>query len=315
MIEDRAGLEEVLAALRAVAEPSRFRLLSLCAQGDLTVSDMVEILGQSQPGVSRHLKVLCDAGLVDRYRDGAWVFYRLAAQGAGASVARRSLGLISADDHIIQRDNTRLAAIKRTRADAAAAYFDRNATQWAGLRSLHIDETEVEAAILAILGAEPLGAMLDVGTGTGRILELLAPKAEIAEGVDRSREMLALARSRIQAAGLRNCLVRSGDMYHLPFDQNAFDVVTIHQVLHFADDPEAAIAESARVLRSKGRLLVVDFAPHSLEELRDKHSHRRLGFAKKDVIRWSEKAGLTVETVRVLPGSPLTVILWLARRV
>lgn len=306
-------MEGVLAAMRAAAEPSRFRLLALCAQGDLTVSEMVEIIGQSQPGVSRHLKLLCDAGLLERYREGAWVFYRLADRGAQMPLIRLALDLAAAEeDTLLARDNIRLAAIKRGRAEAAAVYFRNNAVRWAELRSLHIDEVEVEAALVATLGDRPVRTLLDVGTGTGRILELLAPRVEFAEGIDASREMLSVARSRIEAAGLRNCSVRPGDMYRLPFENGAFDLVTFHQVLHFAEEPAAALAEAARVLKPGGRLLVVDFAPHDLESLRAEHNHRRLGFADEEVVQWCRQAGLATSGVRHLPGRPLTVTLWLA---
>lgn len=311
---DETGVDEVLMVMRAAAEPSRLRLLSLCAQGALAVSELVEILGQSQPSVSRHLKLLCDAGLLERFREGAWVFYRLVSRGCGAALVRQILALMSSADPVLSRDNTRLAAIRQSRGQAAEAYFRTNAAHWAQLRSLHIDEKEVEAALLTLLGDRPIGDLLDVGTGTGRILEVLGPLALSAEGLDASREMLAVARSGIEAAGLGNCVVRQGDMYHLPYDDGSFDVVTIHQVLHFAEDPSGAIAEAARVLRPEGRLAVVDFAPHSLEALRSEHNHRRLGFSEDEVAVWCRQAGLTVQQILSLPGEPLTVTLWRAIR-
>jgi ArsR family transcriptional regulator len=313
-MNDESGMDGVLMVMRAAAEPSRLRLLSLCAQGALAVSELVEILGQSQPSVSRHLKLLCDAGLLERFREGAWVFYRLASRGAGATLVRQVLLLMTSDDPILFRDNTRLAGIRQSRGQAAAAYFRANAVHWAQLRSLHIDEKEVEAALVDLLGDRPLGDLLDIGTGTGRILEVLGPFTQSAEGLDASREMLAVARSRIETAGLRNCVVRQGDLYHLPYDDGMFDVVTIHQVLHFVEDPSGAISEAARVLRPEGRLVVVDFAPHSLETLRTEHNHRRLGFAEEEVAVWCRQAGLLVEHILGLPGEPLTVTLWRAIR-
>jgi ArsR family transcriptional regulator len=307
-------MEHVLMAMRAAAEPSRLRLLSLCAQGTFAVGELVEILGQSQPGVSRHLKLLCDAGLIERFREGTWVFYRLAASGSGAAMVRHILALVSSGDPVLSRDNVRLAALREARAQAAAAYFRTNAPHWKELRSLHIDEGVVEAALADILQGRPIGDLLDVGTGTGRILEVLGSRALSAKGIDTSREMLAVARSRIETAGLRNCVVQQGDMYHLPFDNDSFDVVTIHQVLHFAENPAEAVMEAARVLRVGGRLAVVDFAPHGLESLRSEHNHRRLGFAEEEVADWCRQAGLTVESILSLPGEPLTVTLWVATR-
>jgi ArsR family transcriptional regulator len=312
---DPQSLDDILLVLRAVAEPSRLRLLALCAAADLTVSEMVDIVGQSQPGVSRHLKLLCDAGLLERHREGAWIFHRLVGHGAGAVLVRQALALIVADDPVLSGDAQRLAAVRRARAEAAESYFRTNAGRWAEVRSLHIDEADVETAILAVLGDRRYQALLDIGTGTGRILELLAPMAVTAEGVDSSREMLALARSRIEGAGLGHCSVRLGDMYRLGDAGRRFDLVTIHQVLHFALDPAAVIAEAARVLAPGGRLAIVDFAPHGLESLRDEHNHRRLGFTDSEVSGWCRAAGLAVGTIRHLPGRPLTVTLWLAESV
>lgn len=308
-------MEQVLTALRAAAEPTRLRLLSLCSQGDLTVSDLVEVLGQSQPGVSRHLKLLCDGGLLERFREGAWVFYRLARRGAGGELARRVLGLLPDNDPQLARDNARLAAVKQQRAEQAAAYFRDVAADWTDLRGLHIDEAEVEAEIARLLGAGRIADFLDIGTGTGRLLELLGAQSDRAEGIDASREMLAVARAKLEAANLPHCGVRLADMYALPFADASFDLVTIHQVLHYAETPAMAVAEAARVLRPGGRLLLVDFAPHELESLRSEHSHRRLGFSDAEVDVWCAEAGLEVATVRRLPGSPLTVTLWLAERV
>ena len=303
-----------MAGLRAAAGTTRLRLLALCAQGELTVGDLTDILGQSQPRVSRHLKLLCEAGLLDRFREGNHVFHRLARSGPGADLARRLAELIPPEDPIVGLDRERLDAVKRQRAAAAAAYFRANAAHWDEIRSLHIDEREVEAALAALLPESGIGDLLDIGTGTGRILEVLGPKAAQAVGVDLSREMLAVARANLEHAGCDNCSIRQGDMYQLPFAGGSFDAVTIHQVLHYAERPERAIAEAARVLRSGGRLVVVDFAPHELETLRAEHAHRRLGFAATEIMGWCRAAGLDPAPPVNLAGDPLTVSLWLARR-
>ena len=312
--EATVAMGELLAALRAVAEPSRLRLLVLCARGELTVSELAQILGQSQPRVSRHLKLLCDAGLLDRFREGSWVFYRLSSGGAAAALSRHLVTVCGEGDETVALDLQRLAAIKRQRAEAAAVYFRENAAQWHKIRSLYIDEREVEAALTEIVAAARPRDLLDIGTGTGRILEILGPRVEHALGIDQSREMLAFARVNLERAGLANSIVRLGDMYQLPLADGSFDAIVIHQVLHYADHPEAAIAEAARVLRPGGCLLLVDFAPHALEFLRDEHAHRRLGFADADVADWFRAAGLHPEPPRRLPGDPLTVVVWAARR-
>jgi ArsR family transcriptional regulator len=309
-----ANLNEVLAGLRAAAEPTRLRLLVLCAQSELTVSELTQILGQSQPRVSRHLKLLCDAGLLDRFREGTWVFYRLAQRGGGAELAGRLLGLLPQGDPVLALDLERLEAVKRGRAEAASAYFRDNAAEWDRIRSLHIDDAEVERVLADRLAGRTIDDFLDIGTGTGRLLELFAPRAKQAVGIDLSREMLAVARANLERAGLRHVSVRQADLYQLPLPGASFDVVTMHQVLHYLEDPAAAVAEAARVVRPGGALLIVDFAPHEREELRELHAHRRLGFRESEVAGWCSQAGLGRVQTTLLPGKTLTVAIWSAER-
>jgi len=304
-------MDQLLAALRAVAEPTRLRLLALCAEGELTVSELTDILGQSQPRVSRHLKLLCEAGLLDRFREANWVFYRLARGNEGAE---RLVSMVPTEDPVVALDRERLDQVKRQRAAAAEAYFRTNAPHWDHIRSLHIDERDVEAALVALLADEPIDDLLDIGTGTGRVLEVMAPRVERALGVDLSREMLAVARVNLERAGARNCAIRQGDMYQLPAPGASFDAVVIHQVLHYAERPDRAIAEAARVLRPGGRLVIADFAPHELEFLRTEHAHRRLGFADGEIMEFCRAAGLSPLKPVHLPGEKLTVVLWLARK-
>lgn len=307
-------MDILLGGLRAAAEPSRLRLLALCAHAELTVSELVQILGQSQPRVSRHLKLLCEAGLLDRFREGTWAFYRLSEKGRCAVLARVLIDLIPDNDATLALDLQRLEAVKKANSDRAAEYFRRNAEGWDKIRSLHIADDAVETALRDLFPLGGLKDFLDIGTGTGRVLELFGPRVERGIGVDMSREMLALARANLQKADLRNCQVRQGDMYQLPFSDESFDGVVIHQVLHFAEDPAEAIAEAGRALRPGGRLVVVDFAPHNQEALRVEHAHRRLGFTDIEVARWFELAGLSPDKTVTLEGEPLTVCLWSATR-
>lgn len=307
-------LDATVAALRAGAEPTRLRLLRLCAEGELTVSELVRILGQSQPRVSRHLKVLAQAGLIVRIPEGSWVFYRLASDGPMADVARQLAAMAPAQDGTLAQDLQRLRQIKDERAEEAAAYFRDNAADWDRLRRLHVDEAEVEAAVLQFLPEETIERFLDIGTGTGRMLQVTADRVIQGHGVDLSREMLNVARANLDRAGLSHCQVRHADLYQLPFDAEAFDAATLHQVLHFLSDPAGAIAQAARVLRPGGQLVIIDFASHDIEDLRRDHQHRRLGFDEDEVTAWCRAADLDVTAIRHLPGDPLTVTLWQVKK-
>jgi ubiquinone/menaquinone biosynthesis C-methylase UbiE len=307
---------DLTATLKTAGEATRLRILALLAEAELTVSDLTEILRQSQPRLSRHLRLLAEAGLVERFREGSWAFFRLGERGGGADLAHALIGRLKADDPIVARDRERLAAVRTARAAAAQNYFRRHAAQWDRIRQLHVADAAVEDAIRAALTDKPIRALLDLGTGTGRMLELFAPDIERGLGLDLSLDMLALARARLDRAGLKHCSVRYGDIYDLALPRDSFDVVIIHQVLHFLDDSARAIAEAARVLRPGGRLLVVDFAAHDLEFLREEYAHRRLGFAAEVVTQWLEAAGLDVVRQQTLPpgrDGKIAVSLWLAR--
>ena len=305
-------------ALKAAGEATRLRILALLAEAELTVSDLTDILRQSQPRISRHLKLLAEAGLVERFREGSWAFFRLGERRGSAALARELIARLDSTDATIARDRERLAAVRATRAAAALDYFGRHAAEWDRIRKLHVADASVEDAIQAALAERPFRSLLDLGTGTGRMLELFGPDIERGLGLDLSHDMLALARARLDRAGLRHCSVRQGDIYDLALPRDSFDVVIIHQVLHFLDDSLRAITAAARVLRPGGRLLVVDFAPHDLEFLRDEHAHRRLGFAPETVTQWLTAAGLEfVEQKTLAPeqnsDGKIAVSLWLAR--
>ncbi|PWL17267.1 ArsR family transcriptional regulator [Falsochrobactrum shanghaiense] len=319
MAELRLHLDRMVDVLKAVAEPSRLRILALLSRGDLTVSDLTTILGQSQPRVSRHLKLLGEADLIDRYQEGAWAFFRLSDNALCGEVARDLLARLNVNDPLIERDMERLSQVKASRQEKAAAYFSANAGSWDEIRKLHVSESAVEAALRKIVGERPFQAMLDVGTGTGRLLELFSPLYNRGLGIDINRDMLAVARANLDLASVGNAQVRQGDVYALPVERENFDLVTIHQVLHFLDDPQAAIREATRALRPDGRLLIVDFAPHRLEFLREEHAHLRLGFSDEQMLGWMRDAGLEPEkTTELSPRTAngdegLTVKLWLAR--
>ena len=317
-MDKRVSFPQILAGLSAAAEETRLRLLVILCDAELTVSELVAILGQSQPRISRHLKLLVEAGLVERHREGAWVFLLVAQSGPGARLAREIAAQIEPEDPVLAADRSRLKEVREARAAQAARYFAAQAKTWDHVRALHVAEDRVERLIREAIGPAPLGTVLDIGTGTGRMLELVAPQAGRALGIDQSPQMLSVARDRIHRAGLRNVQLRQGDMFALPVVHNGFDLVILHQVLHYLDDPSRALREAARTLRPGGRLLVVDFAPHGEESLRTDHAHRRLGFSQDEIAGFMADVGLDVSLARHLaPDRPedgkLTVSLWMAR--
>ena len=298
---------------RALADATRLRIFSLLRSMELSVGELAQVLGQSQPRVSRHVKILCDAGLAERRKEGSWVFVALGEQGRIAPVATLlDAWANTAPDHWAVADAARLAAVRADRAASAANWFEGHAGEWDAIRSLHVAEEQVEAAIVAMIGERPVGTLIDIGTGTGRMLELFAGQADSALGIDRSSEMLRLARAKLHDRG--NTDLRQADLYALPMPDGAADVAILHHVLHFAQQPGAAITEAARVLGRGGRLLIADFAPHDREELRTRDAHSRLGFADEQIAAWLDAAGLQLAETATLEGGELTVTLWLGKK-
>lgn len=306
---------DALAIFRALADPTRLRIFHLLRAMELSIGELAQVLGQSQPRVSRHVKILADAGLAERRKEGSWVFLGL---GPDACVAPLFAAIDDwsreAEDAWAVADRARLAAVRADRAAAAARYFADHAEEWDAIRSLHVPESAVEQRIVTMLSDGPIGHMVDIGTGTGRMIELIGGQAASALGIDRSPEMLRLARVKLAEAGLDNAELRQGDMYALPLGDGSADLVVLHQVLHFAQHPAAAIAESARLLTPGGRLLIVDFASHDVEELRARDAHVRLGFGDDQIAGWFQAAGLGLDRVEELVGDRLTVKCWLGAR-
>jgi ArsR family transcriptional regulator len=308
---------QVVEMLRAAGEPTRFRILALLAREELAVAELTRVLDQSQPRVSRHLKLLIAAGLVERFPDGAWVFYRLATHGAPRAFIDEILALAEGGDGGFARDAACQQAVRAERSKAAADYFARNAAHWDELRSLYVSETDVETAILAAVGPGPFRKLIDLGTGAGRMLSLLGANAHSALGLDLSQQMLNIARRATADAGLEHCELRHGDIFATQLPSACADLVVVHQVLHYLADPAAAVAEAARLVALGGRLVIVDFAPHGLEFLREAHQHRRLGLSDAEMDRWLAAAGLgPVEPVSLPPAGAqgLTVKIWTAPR-
>ncbi|MEO6014960.1 MAG: metalloregulator ArsR/SmtB family transcription factor [Devosia sp.] len=309
-----ADAATLVGALRAAGETTRLRLLALLADGEHSVKDLTEILGQSQPRVSRHLKLLADAGLVSRNAEGAWAYYRLADTATAADLGRWLVARLDGDDPDRSRDRLRLDAVRTAQQQQAAAYFAKVADRWDELRQLHVPEEAVEAAILKALEGRVVDLLIDLGTGTGRMLELLKDHYRRAIGLDASREMIAVARAKLAAGNVGNAQVRLGDIADLDGSAGRANVIIIHQVLRYFDDPGRAIAQARRALAPGGEILVVDFAPHELEFLRSEHAHRRLGLSEGQMIGWARSAGLAVADLVKFPpinsAEGLTVCLW-----
>ena len=314
------GMEQMLGTLKAAAEITRLRLLFILSRGEFNVTELTRIMEQSQPRLSRHLKLLAEAGLLERHREGSWVIFRLREDGAAGALALLIADRLDERDATFAADLKKVNAILHQRRERAAAYFAAVAEEWDRIRSLHVAEDAVEAAMRTLAGPGPFRLMLDIGTGTGRMLELFAQQAEEAIGIDSSRAMLAVARGRLAKPAFAHVKLRLADATALPVSDGAADFITIHQVLHYLEHPGAVIGEAARVLMPGGKLLVADFAPHELEFLREECAHRRLGIAERDMRRWLRRTGLALERdMRLEPPSVLgekglTVTLWLARK-
>jgi ubiquinone/menaquinone biosynthesis C-methylase UbiE/DNA-binding transcriptional ArsR family regulator len=308
--------------LKALADPTRLRIMRLLAHMELAVGELAQVLGQSQPRVSRHIRILCDAGLAERRKEGSWVFLRAAiAEGAAPSLGAATARLLAVSEGEdapfaarCSEDRRHLAAIRAGRQASAEAYFARHAGEWDTLRSLHSADQPVEDVLAAMLGEGTLGALLDVGTGTGRMAELFAPRADRVTALDKSPEMLRVARSRLDRLPSGAVDLVQGDFTALPFEAERFDTVLFHQVLHYAQEPGQVLAEAARVARGAGRVAIVDFAAHDREELRERHAHARLGFTDEQMMGFLADAGFGEARASALPGQPLTVKIWTARK-
>jgi ubiquinone/menaquinone biosynthesis C-methylase UbiE len=300
-----------LAALfKALADPTRLRILALLRSMELSVGELAQLLGQSQPRVSRHVRILSDSGLIGRRKEGSWVYLQLSEPTRTDALFELTQGLDEDAQQLFAADAARLESVRADRAEAARRYFEAHAATWENVRALHVADAEIERSIASLLSERPLGALLDIGTGTGRMLELFAPKAESAIGIDRSSEMLRLARVKLEAAGISGASLRQGDMYALPLGDRSVNSIILHQVLHYAQQPGAAVAEAARVLAPEGQLLIIDFAQHERAELKEQDAHLRLGFADDAMRGWFNAAGLELDRIERLGGGELTVILW-----
>lgn len=309
-----AELREFVEVLRAAGEITRLRLLALLAEGELSVKDLTEILDQSQPRVSRHLRVLTESKLISRHAEGAWAFFRLSDESNAISLVQHLLSQLDESDNVLQADKTRLDAVRKDHQARAATYFSKVAKDWDRVRSLHAPESAVEQAIVDMVAKMSVKQFIDLGTGTGRMLELLDGHFQKGIGIDSSREMISVARSKFERADRQHVFVRLGDIAQLDEYQNSAELVMLHQVLHHFDDPGQALESARRTLKKQGKIMVVDFMPHNLEFLREEQAHRRLGLSHEQMRSWAAAAQLEVTDMREIPhnkpGGGLTVCIW-----
>ncbi|TAH32601.1 MAG: metalloregulator ArsR/SmtB family transcription factor [Alphaproteobacteria bacterium] len=303
--------DELLGALRAVAEPTRLRIFAFCSRADLSVTDLTDLLNQSQPRISRHLKIMCEAGVLERMREGTFAFYRAGTSSIGRELAVRLLSLYQ----FSVQDSRALESLKQKRHKLAAPLEAQNSEELRKLRPYYPSEKLIDQALIKLLPEDEIEDLLDIGTGMGHMLSLFGPRVTHAMGIDLSRDMLSLARANLMLADLQNCRVQHADMYHLPVDAESFDAVTIHHVLHYAERPAEVIAEAARVLRPDGRLVIVDFIAHDLRKLQDDFGHRWLGFNERELQQWCEDAGLAADAPTIIsePSKQLKVLILNAR--
>ena len=305
-------MEKLLQGLRAAAEPTRLRIIALCGHAELSVTELVMILGQTQPRVSRHLKLLVEGGLLQRNKEGNRAYYRLSTEAEGADLARMLNDLMPGEDEVHALDLSRLSSVKADRVRYAESFLDPYSQEIIELRGMWPPDEVIDKCILALLKDRSIQNLLDLGTGAGRILRTIAPFVVKGTGIDNSLEMLSIARARLDQDGIKNCQVRVGDMYRLPFKKNSFDLITINSLLRYADEPKKVIAEAARVLEKKGALLIVDLAAHDLSALRDEYGHSWLGFSEAEMVEMLSEENLTVDRVKHIDGQKLNVCIWLA---
>lgn len=308
-------IENAVSMLNAASDPTRLRILLTLIEGELAVSELARILGQSQPRVSRHTKVLTEAGLLDRRNEGAWVFYACASDEKAKAVIQSCLHLVGENDPQRCSDRATLADIRAERARLAEAYFSSVADKWDEMRLSLFSQNAVEAAILELAGQGPFDLVVDLGTGAGRMLELFADRSSTLEGVDLNIKMLAVARSRLRSAGIAHAQVRQGDITAPLSTGRRADIVLLHQVLHYLDDPERAFAQALRIVSPNGAIIIVDFAPHDREDLRVGHAHRRLGVSRSDIAAWCVVHHAEIAAEILAPADPsepdrLPVTIW-----
>lgn len=292
-------MEQFASALKALGHTDRLRILALLSHGELTVSELVQILNLSQPRVTQYIKSLEAAGILERLREGSWVFSRLKRGNIGISaLVATTLSSLPQDDLTLSADQRRLQDIRSERSKLVEAFFADVANDRGQLGNEYLPQSDIEKALLEIAGETKFEYMVDLGTGTGRMLELFSARAKRGAGIDTNVEMLTVARHKLATVEYSHMSVQQGDLHMTPLGTGVADLVTIHQVLHYLDDPLEAVREASRLLMAGGTFLIVDFAAHQFEGFRDKYAHRRLGFSDAEIEAWLEAAHMSLSSVK-----------------
>ena len=307
-------MERHALALKTLGHPERLRILALLSRGELTVSELVQILNLSQPRVTQYIKSLETAGIIERLKEGSWVFSRIRrGNEAISALVATTLATLPAHDPILTADLRRLEDVRAERSVAAEAFFANVANDTGTLGDEYIPKANIESMLRKMAGKGPFEYMVDLGTGTGRMLEVFADRVTRGSGIDNNVHMLKVARHKLAKNNYNHIRVRQGDLNSTPLESELADLVTLHQVLHYLDDPQSAIIEAARLLTRNGIILIADFETHDQDEFRYEYAHRRLGFDDNDIEDWLAGAGLSltrVETIKTQSSRP-NVKIWL----
>ena len=297
-------MDAIATYLKTLGHPDRLRILALLSQGELTVSELVQILGLSQPRVTQYIKSLEQVGIVERMREGSWVFSRLKrGQQANSAILAATLAALAGENALLDSDRDSLNKVRDDRSRQAEAFFASVANDLDQLGHEYLPQADIETALLSLVPGQEFSRMVDLGTGTGGMLKLFAPHIRSGVGVDDSVEMLRVARHTLSDDAYMHISIQQADLQDAPLKDGAADLVTLHQVLHFLEEPARAVNEAARLLVDDGHLLITDFALHDFDSYHEKYSHRRLGFSDQDMHQLLSDYGFELDQVRTLPAS------------
>ncbi|HBA88778.1 MAG TPA: ArsR family transcriptional regulator [Geobacter sp.] len=292
----------MLDLLKALADPCRLRLVAVLLRAEFTVQELTQILAMGQSRISRHLKILTEAGVLSVKRQGTWSYYRV---GDGNDFFRAIRPAVERELERLPERRDDLAAVAlalEARRKRSLEFFDQHARSWDVLSRTLLPVPEYQERLLALVPS--VDTLLEIGVGTGALLPDLARRAHKVIGVDHSPAMLEEARRRVADDGNGAAELRLGEMTHLPLADGGAGCVVANMVLHHAADPQAVLAEIARVLKPQGTLVLADLARHEREWAREQLADQWLGFEVEELQGWLKGAGLDgIQVDRVAAGN------------